>query len=270
MFKNVLKKAATLFVGATMCMTAFVSLSSNSSLTAKAVSANETAIYNFLTTNMKLNNAAASGILANIEKESSFRNDVIEYGYTWNSGGGYGICQWTNSPRTSSTGRRTNLVNFCKKNGYNYKSLNGQLNFLKHELETNVKPGVLSYMRSVSNNAQGAYNAGYKWCYSFEVPANYKTVAVTRGNLARDTYWPRYKNNANGNNNNNNNNKKYFPKCSSSYKSIIDALKSVGADSSSAYRKKIAAKNGISNYSGTYDQNVKMLNLLKAGKLIKP
>ena len=62
----------------------------------------------------------------------------------------------------------------------------------------------------------------------------------------------------------------YFPACSSSYTSIVDALKSIGVDSSYTYRKKIAVANGISNYSGTASQNSSMLKLLKAGKLIKP
>ena len=62
----------------------------------------------------------------------------------------------------------------------------------------------------------------------------------------------------------------YFPKCSSSQTSIVNALKSIGADSSYSYRKKIAAANGISGYSGTAAQNTQMLNLLKQGKLIKP
>ena len=61
----------------------------------------------------------------------------------------------------------------------------------------------------------------------------------------------------------------YYPACGSSYTSLTDALKSVGADSSYANREKIAALNGISNYSGTAAQNLQMLNLLKQGKLIK-
>jgi hypothetical protein len=63
---------------------------------------------------------------------------------------------------------------------------------------------------------------------------------------------------------------KYFPACSSGYTSIVSALQSVGAESSYAYRKTIAAANNISNYSGTAAQNTQMLNLLKNGKLIKP
>lgn len=44
----------------------------------------------------------------------------------------------------------------------------------------------------------------------------------------------------------------------------------MGYDSSLTYRKKIAAANGISNYTGTADQNIQMLDLLKAGKLRLP
>lgn len=64
-------------------------------------------------------------------------------------------------------------------------------------------------------------------------------------------------------------NSNYYPKYTGKTNSIVDALKSLGIDSSSANRKKIASANGISNYSGTASQNIKMLNLLKQGKLIK-
>lgn len=52
--------------------------------------------------------------------------------------------------------------------------------------------------------------------------------------------------------------------------SISKALESIGFDGSYEYRKKIAAVNGIFDYKGTAEQNVLMLNLLKAGILIKP
>ena len=61
----------------------------------------------------------------------------------------------------------------------------------------------------------------------------------------------------------------YYKKVSSSYNSIVDALKSIGVDGSYSTREKIAKKNGISNYSGTPAQNVQLLNLLKQGKLKK-
>lgn len=51
--------------------------------------------------------------------------------------------------------------------------------------------------------------------------------------------------------------------------SIVDALKAIGVDSSMANRSKIAAANGISNYTGSYSQNVTLLSKLKSGKLKK-
>lgn len=96
--------------------------------------------------------------------------------------------------------------------------------------------------------------------------------------------------NSNQNNNNNNNNTKHTPKTkeiieqnisssntqteylnANNYKhgSIVDALKSIGINSSYNYRKKLAKANNIKNYHGSYFQNIQMLNLLKQGKLKK-
>lgn len=51
--------------------------------------------------------------------------------------------------------------------------------------------------------------------------------------------------------------------------SIVDGLKSIGADSSFDYRTLLAYENGIHNYRGSYEQNIELLNLLKTGKLKK-
>lgn len=59
----------------------------------------------------------------------------------------------------------------------------------------------------------------------------------------------------------------YYPVFSSS--SIVDGLKSIGVDSSMGNRKKIAAANGISGYTGTAAQNNKLCSLAKQGKLKK-
>lgn len=61
----------------------------------------------------------------------------------------------------------------------------------------------------------------------------------------------------------------YYPSCSSDHLSIVDALLSVGEDSSFETRMKIAEINGISNYSSTAEQNIDMLSRLKEGTLIK-
>ena len=47
--------------------------------------------------------------------------------------------------------------------------------------------------------------------------------------------------------------------------SIVDYLKSIGKDSSFAARKQYAAQYGISNYSGTAEQNAKLLSLMRGG-----
>ena len=51
--------------------------------------------------------------------------------------------------------------------------------------------------------------------------------------------------------------------------SFVDALKSIGVDSSFENRKRIARANGIDNYKGSALQNMKLLNMLKNGTLRK-
>lgn len=62
----------------------------------------------------------------------------------------------------------------------------------------------------------------------------------------------------------------YFPVFKSSSCSIVDCLKSIGVDSSYAYRQRIASKNGVANYRGSAPQNDKLVSLGKKGKLMKP
>lgn len=62
----------------------------------------------------------------------------------------------------------------------------------------------------------------------------------------------------------------YYPKYTGSSTKIDDIFKKIGAPYGSASKRKpVAVKNGISNYSGTYDQNTTLMKLAKTGKLIK-
>lgn len=141
---------------------------------------NEETFINFCTEVLGFNMAAACGAAANVKRESDFKTGALGDGGT-----SYGICQW-------HAGRYTNLQNWCKSNGKDYTTLDGQLWYMKYELETSYKSSVLSYLLGVPNTSQGAYDAGYRWCLKFEIPANTVATSETRGALARDTYWPKY------------------------------------------------------------------------------
>ena len=139
---------------------------------------NEYVIFNFLINDMKLNRAAAMGVMANIYYESGYK-PVID----GDGGTSYGICQW-------HAGRKNNLINWCTENGLDYNTLEGQLKFLQYELPTRY-PSVDSYIRQVENTADGAYDAAYYFCFNFEAPANRTAQSTKRGNYARDTLFPK-------------------------------------------------------------------------------
>ena len=64
---------------------------------------------------------------------------------------------------------------------------------------------------------------------------------------------------------------KYLPACDSSEVSIVVALQNVGVENvTPEYRMRLAIANGITDYAYTADQNVYLLDLLKAGQLIDP
>lgn len=62
-------------------------------------------------------------------------------------------------------------------------------------------------------------------------------------------------------------NERYLSNKTYKGKSIIDALKEIGKDSSYQYRSELAKINNINNYTGTASQNIILLNLLKNGTL---
>ncbi len=137
---------------------------------------NEHVIYAYLTGEMGYNRAAAMGVMANIKYESSYNPNCNGDGGT-----SYGICQW-------HAGRKTNLISYCQDQGLDYTTLEGQLRFLKYELSSRY-PSVHSYMKNVENTADGAYDAGYYFCFNFEAPAARTSQSTKRGNYAKDTLW---------------------------------------------------------------------------------
>ncbi|MCD8218213.1 MAG: phage tail tip lysozyme [Clostridiales bacterium] len=147
---------------------------------------NELIIFEYLVDTAGFSVAAACGILANIYSESAFNcNAKGDYDSSGNYTS-YGLCQWHAS-------RLTSLKNYCSSNGLDYTTVEGQLAYLVYELQTSAyKTKVYDRLMSVSDDADGAYWAAYYWCYYYEIPANYASVAETRGSLAMNYFWTEY------------------------------------------------------------------------------
>ncbi len=65
-------------------------------------------------------------------------------------------------------------------------------------------------------------------------------------------------------------NGKYYAKCDSSYESFYPAMESIGVSCDWELHQRIAEANGITDFTGTVEQNTQLLNLLKAGTLLNP
>jgi hypothetical protein len=63
---------------------------------------------------------------------------------------------------------------------------------------------------------------------------------------------------------------KYYPACASSYTNLSSGMSSIGVTLDWELQCEIAELNGITDFSGTVEQNTDLLDLLKAGKLLNP
>lgn len=141
----------------------------------------ERQVYEFLTQQLQLPSSSACGILANVEHESDF--DLHTLG---DNGTSFGLFQWHNE-------RWTALRAFCRAKGLEEGTVEGQLQYLKYELEKDY-PQLLATLRAMENTPNGAYGAAYLWCIQFERPSDMENKAKSRGTLARGKYWNRYHN----------------------------------------------------------------------------
>ncbi len=158
-------------------------------LSANASSSNKdelkTEIFSYLTDEMDLNSAAACGVMANIDQESDFNPRLVITDTNGLLSGG--LCQWNG-------GRFSRLRAHCREKGISYLSVEGQLSYLKKELNSKAYGYIYDYLKDVPDTAQGAYDAAYYWCYYFEIPANRYSKSISRGNAAKGKYWKTYGN----------------------------------------------------------------------------
>ena len=108
-------------------------------------------IAEFLRKGLGVNDAALAGVLANLQGESGFNPHKIG-----DSGEAYGLCQWQGA-------RLNQMVEYCEEHGYNPVSLEGQLNFLIHDLKNNY---IYAYdqVRLCEDSENGALQATYNFC----------------------------------------------------------------------------------------------------------
>lgn len=137
----------------------------------------------FLKNELSLNTAAVSGIIANLWYESCF-----DPGRVGDGGTSFGICQWHDE-------RWEYLIDFCNTYGYDARSAEGQLRFMKYELETEYGE-LLSRLRSCSDTKEEAYYNAFYFCADYEYPAEMEKKANDRGNFAFNSVYERIRNNA--------------------------------------------------------------------------
>ena len=132
----------------------------------------------FLRDELELPDSAVAAILANIDRESGFDPRAID-----ESGNFFGLCQWSRK-------RWINCFHFCRENGLDRFTVEGQLAFLEFELRGEYEWIYLYYLLNAEDSEDGAQEAQYEFCASFEAPLEVDWEQVIRSKLVAEVYWP--------------------------------------------------------------------------------
>lgn len=135
-------------------------------------------ITDFLREEMQLPDSAVAAILANMDRESGFDPRAVDQ-----TGCFFGLCQWSKT-------RWINCFQFCRENGLDRFSVEGQLAFLQFELEGEYEWIYLYYLLSAEDSEDGAQEAQFEFCASFEAPLDVDWEQVYRSKLVAEVYWP--------------------------------------------------------------------------------
>jgi lysophospholipase L1-like esterase len=114
----------------------------------------------------------AAGIAGNINQESAFNTAAVG-----DNGTSRGLAQWHNE-------RWTNLEKWCKENGFDPNSVEGQLEYLWHEMNT-TESRSLSKIKSTSTPS----DAAYAFAKYFERPSEISPKRMA----AAETFFKSYK-----------------------------------------------------------------------------
>jgi len=148
---------------------------------------NERAVFTFLTRVLKLNSAAACGIMGSLSVTSGFDPSKVETGKTMETGG-YGIAQWRGG---RSRTLRTDVQRWGSGlNDSAFTTVEGQLWFMKWELEKNYG-SVLRQLKDMPDTLDGARSACELWMKSYEMPSDQGAVALNRRSQETAIFWQR-------------------------------------------------------------------------------
>lgn len=131
----------------------------------------------YLRRELRLNDAALAGLLANIQEESGFDPNKIG-----DMGGAYGICQWY-GPRLDQ------MVQFCNDNKLDPLTIEAQLAFLVYDLK-NVYIYPYDLLRACKDTERGAIQAAYYFCTYYESPVNPEEKSPARERLTELLIYP--------------------------------------------------------------------------------
>ena len=148
------------------------------SLSAEQREENLLIITDFLRTEMQLPDSAVAAILANMDRESGFNPRAID-----ESGNFFGLCQWSRT-------RWLNCFHFCREQGLDRFSVEGQLAFLQYELSGEYEWVYTQFLVNAEDCEDGAQDAQYYFCQHFEVPLDLEWEQVIRSKLVAEVYWP--------------------------------------------------------------------------------
>ena len=132
----------------------------------------------YLRDEMQLPDAAVAAILANMFRESAFDPRAVDP-----SGCFFGLCQWCWT-------RWLSCYRFCLKNELDRFSVEGQLAFLRFELEGEFDWLLRDFLLDVEDSEDGAQDAQYSFCEYFEAPLDTEWEHVIRSKYVANLFWP--------------------------------------------------------------------------------
>ena len=136
--------------------------------------------FSYLCNEIGFTPAAASGVIANFLSESRFNPLAVG-----DNGTSFGLCQWHYS-------RWISLVEVCEDAGIDWRTTDGQLFYLKYEIEHKYSE-MRDSMNRLGNSWKGAYDCGDLFCRRFECPAELEKACASRASTAGTWAFPVYK-----------------------------------------------------------------------------